>query len=287
MTDSAQVNIGHTDNCYVGLSINSFSDKVGCHDAYSRHKSIYRVFSDKSSAKDGYSRSKSIHRSFSDAVGALDLYKRVKSINRSLADSVGMVDSYVRNKSIVRSIADTVHAHDNYVRSKSIHRIISDLIGVLDNYTYKYYPYYLKLGAVLTNLTTVTFIDQNGGETEIENVKEIRWGDLNPFLKIDIPYAPVPKFQQIIPVKVVVTIICLNVDQLISALVNSGAYDFNTMHRQTLNSLTIAASNIKGDIITFKFNNIQLEILTITGLTEKVGECQWLVRFHCTDWGKV
>jgi hypothetical protein len=192
-----------------------------------------------------------------DAVGSLDLYTRTKSINRSFADAVG--------------------SFDRYFRSKSIFRIFLESLGALDAYTYHIYPYYLKLGGILTKVSSTSLAGYS-----LPNVVAADWGWTNSFVKIAKPYKSSFDFQQIKPTTIALQLTCSNIDALITALTSSSAFNYSTNHRNYI-TIVLTATKADGRTCTFQFNNARLETLQLIKLTEKLGESEWLVVWSATS----
>lgn len=134
---------------------------------------------------------------------------------------------------------------------------------------------------VLSNVTNISLF-KSPTEYIITNVKEVSHKDDNPYVNINIPYGPL-LYQQILPSTIFLKALCLNYQSLITALTDSGAYNFTTMKRTEMDYLLVYTKTDTGTEKKYKFEYPHIETLAIDKLTERIGETVFIVTFRCKN----
>jgi hypothetical protein len=144
----------------------------------------------------------------------------------------------------------------------------------------------LNLINILTNVVSVTFYKPDGTLLTLNNVKNIRFEDANPYRYFDIPYGPRKYFQIDTGIKVLVPITFMGYQDLINALTTLGLINFSNLSalRNTVYKVAILARCFDGAVHEFDLTNVQFETVKVTGLLEHPSEVGWTAVFHCPSW---
>ena len=125
--------------------------------------------------------------------------------------------------------------------------------------------------------------DEDCDETwDITHVKSVSWHDTSPWVLLEIPPETIV-YQHIKPVRIEINMKCLDVVSLMGALEGVGAVDFETNRKTKFDHMIVEARLSDGNIVEYKFSDVRLDTLGISGLESDGEETPYDVKFYADN----
>lgn len=124
------------------------------------------------------------------------------------------------------------------------------------------------------------------GSASITGIKNINWGDIDPWIKLEPPVASQAIYQNLRPPGIEGRLVCLDQASMYTGLYqtavngSSPAINPTTSEKKTIGYFAVTLIFHDGTSATYSFTNVRIRTISLDSLSEEGTESSWTITFY-------